>query len=118
MSNISEFTLCKIVSGIKKKDFTSEEVTESFIKNSKKSKKLNVYITNCFDEAISSAKKFDKRGDFKGLLSGVPIAVKDLFCTKNVKTTLAAKYYIILFLLTNQQLQIICGPMALFYWEN
>ena len=91
MSNISEFTLCKIVSGIKKKDFTSEEVTESFIKNSKKSKKLNVYITNCFDEAISSAKKFDKRGDFKGLLSGVPIAVKDLFCTKNVKTTAGSK---------------------------
>ena len=60
MSNISEFTLCKIVSGIKKKDFTSEEVTESFIKNSKKSKKLNVYITNCFDEAISSNPFFRK----------------------------------------------------------
>ena len=91
MTNFSKFSLTKIVSGIKKKDFTSEEVTKSFIENSKKSKKLNTYITECFDMAIDSAKKFDKKKDFKGLLSGVPIAVKDLFCTKNVKTTAGSK---------------------------
>ncbi len=87
MSNISEFSLTKIVNGIKKKDFTSEEVTKTFINNSKKSNKLNTYITECFDEALNSAKNFDKKKDFKGLLAGVPLAVKDLFCTKNVKTT-------------------------------
>ena len=91
MSNISEFSLTRIVSGIKKKDFTSEEVTRSFINNSKKSKKLNTYITECFDQAIQSAKNFDKKKDYKGLLSGVPIAVKDLFCTRNVKTTAGSK---------------------------
>ena len=91
MSNISELTLTKIVNGIKKKDFTSEEVTNSFIKNSQKSKKLNSYITECFDHALNSAKSFDKKKDFKGLLSGVPLAVKDLFCTKNVKTTAGSK---------------------------
>ena len=91
MSNISELTLTKIVNGIKKKDFTSEEVTNSFINKSQKSKKLNVYITECFEEALKSAKNFDKKKDNKGLLSGVPIAVKDLFCTKNVKTTAGSK---------------------------
>ena len=91
MSNISEFSLTKIVSGIKKKDFTSEEVTKSFINNSKKSKKLNTYITECFDQAIQSAKSFDKKKNYKGLLPGVPVAVKDLFCTKNVKTTAGSK---------------------------
>ena len=35
MSKISELSLTKIVNGIKKKDFTSEEVTKSFIDNSK-----------------------------------------------------------------------------------
>ena len=84
MANISEFSLTKLVSGIKKKDFTSEEVTKSFINNSKKSKKLNTYITECFDDAIKSAKDFDKKKDYKGLLPGIPIAVKDLFCTKNI----------------------------------
>jgi len=91
MSNISELSLNKIVNGIKKKDFTSEEVTKSFINKSQKSKKLNVYITECFEEALKSAKNFDKKKNNSGLLSGVPIAVKDLFCTKNVKTTAGSK---------------------------
>ena len=91
MTNISDFTLTKLVAGIKKKDFTSQEVTESFISSSEKSKKLNTYITKCFEEAMNSAKNFDKKKDFKGLLAGVPIAVKDLFCTKNVKTTAGSK---------------------------
>jgi len=65
MTNISEFSLNELVSGIKKKDFTSEEVTKSFINNSKKSKKLNAYITECFDDAIKSAKNFDKNKDYK-----------------------------------------------------
>ena len=91
MANISDFTLTKLVAGIKKKDFTSQEVTESFISSSEKSKKLNTYITKCFDEAISAAKNFDKKKDYKGLLPGIPIAVKDLFCTKNIKTTAGSK---------------------------
>ena len=75
MSKITELTLTKIVNGIKKKEFTSEEVTNSFINNSQKSKKLNTYITECFDNALNTAKDFDKKKDFKGLLSGVPLAV-------------------------------------------
>jgi len=91
MSNISELSLTKIVNGIKKRDFTSEEVTKTFINNSQNSKKLNVYISECFDDALKSAKSFDKKKDYNGLLSGVPIAVKDLFCTKDVKTTAGSK---------------------------
>ncbi len=91
MFNISKLSLTKIVNGIKKRDFTSEEVTKTFINNSQNSKKLNVYISECFDDALKSAKSFDKKKDYNGLLSGVPIAVKDLFCTKNVKTTAGSK---------------------------
>ena len=91
MSNISDLSLTKLVIGIKKKDFTSEEVTRSFITNSEKSTKLNTYITKCFEQAIIAAKNFDKKNDYKGLLAGVPIAVKDLFCTKNVRTTAGSK---------------------------
>ena len=91
MSNLSNFSLTDLVKGIKKKDFTSLEITKTFVNNSENSTKLNAYITKCFDEAIISAKNFDKKKDYKGLLPGIPIAVKDLFCTKNVKTTAGSK---------------------------
>ena len=91
MINILDFSLTKLVAGIKKKEFSSEEVTKSFINNSEKSKKLNTYITECFDDALSAAKNFDKKKDYNGLLSGIPIAVKDLFCTRNIKTTAGSK---------------------------
>jgi aspartyl-tRNA(Asn)/glutamyl-tRNA(Gln) amidotransferase subunit A len=91
MVNISNFTLTKLIEGIKKKNFTSQEVTQSFISSSEKSKKLNTYITKCFEKAISAAKNFDKKKNYKGLLAGIPLAVKDLFCTKNVKTTAGSK---------------------------
>ena len=61
MSDILKLSLTDIVKGIKKKSFTSEDVTKAFIKNSKKSKKLNSYITECFNEALKSAKKFDEK---------------------------------------------------------
>jgi len=91
MSDLSNFSLTDLVKGIKKKDFTSLEITKTFVNNSENSTKLNTYITKCFDEAIISAKNFDKKKDYKGLLPGIPIAVKDLFCTKNVKTTAGSK---------------------------
>jgi len=91
MTNISNLSLSEIVKGIKKKDFSSEDVTKLFINNSEKSKKLNTYITECFDEALKYAKNFDKEKNYNGLLSGIPIAVKDLFCTKNVKTTAGSR---------------------------
>ena len=91
MTDLSNTSLVDLVKGIKNKDFTSEEVTKSFIKNSKNSSKLNTYITKCFDEALISAKNFDKKNETKGLLPGIPIAVKDLFCTKDIKTTAGSK---------------------------
>ena len=44
MTNITELSLTKLVSGIKKKDFSSEEVTKSFVENSKKSKRSWINI--------------------------------------------------------------------------
>ena len=91
MKDLTKKSLCSLVEGIKKKEFTSQEITKSFIENSQKAKKLNTYITTNFDKALNQAKSFDTKKDFKGLLSGIPIAVKDLFCTKDVKTTAGSK---------------------------
>ena len=91
MSDLNQYSLTEIVSLIKTKKISSSEVTDHFIKNVKKGKKLNSFITTCFDESLKKAKKFDTQGNFDGLLPGVPLAVKDLFCTKGFKTTAGSK---------------------------
>ena len=91
MSNITDLKLVELVDKIKKKELSSSEVTIAFIERSKKSKKLNAYISENYENAIKKAKIFDQKPDFKKKLPGIPIAVKDLFCTKNIKTTAGSK---------------------------
>ena len=91
MSDITKKTLSELVKNIKEKKLSSEEVTNSYIDRSKKSKDLNAYITENFSQAIDEAKKFDRKPNFDLKLPGIPIAVKDLFCTKNVRTTAGSK---------------------------
>ena len=91
MSNITDFKLVELVDKIKKKELSSAEVTTAFIERSKKSKKLNAYISENYENAIKKAKIFDQKPDFKKKLPGIPIAVKDLFCTKNIRTTAGSK---------------------------
>jgi hypothetical protein len=45
------------------------------------------FVTTTFDQALDKAKQFDKKPNFDQLLPGIPLAVKDLFCTENIKTT-------------------------------
>ena len=91
MSSITELSLNEIVSNIKNKKFSSTEVTKAFIERSEKSKKLNAYVTENFSLAIDFAKKFDEKPNYELKLPGIPIAVKDLFCTNGIKTTAGSK---------------------------
>ena len=91
MNNITDLKLVELVDKIKKKELSSAEVTIAFIERSKKSKKLNAYISENYENAIKKAKIFDQKPDFKKKLPGIPIAVKDLFCTKNIRTTAGSK---------------------------
>jgi aspartyl-tRNA(Asn)/glutamyl-tRNA(Gln) amidotransferase subunit A len=91
MSDITKKSLTEIIKLIKKKEIKSEEVTDSFIKNINNDKKLNSIITNCSEDALKKAKNFDKNPKLDSLLPGVPIAVKDLFCTHGVRTTAGSK---------------------------
>jgi len=91
MSDITNKSLTEIVDLIKKKEIKSEEVTNSYIKNIKKGKKLNSFITESFDSALTKSKNFDAKPNYESLLPGVPLAVKDLFCTNGVRTTAGSK---------------------------
>ena len=91
MTNINDFKLFELVEKVKKKELSSKEVTSAFIERSIKSKKLNTYITENFEDALIKAKQFDEKPDFNKKLPGIPLAVKDLFCTKNIRTTAGSK---------------------------
>ncbi len=91
MSNIIDLTLVELVNKIKKKEISSKEVTTAYVDRSQKSKKLNTYITEDFENALKKADNFDKNPNYEKKLSGIPMAVKDLFCTKDLRTTAGSK---------------------------
>ena len=91
MANLIDLTLSDLVNKVKSKEISSKEITSAYIDRSKQSKKLNTYVEETFDSALKISEKFDTNPDFKKKLPGIPLAVKDLFCTKNVKTTASSK---------------------------
>lgn len=94
MTNFSNLKISSAIKGLKNKDFTSLELTEFFIKKIEENKNLNCFITNTFDKAILMAKSSDKkiqRDENIRELEGVPIGMKDLFCTDGVRTTAGSK---------------------------
>ena len=91
MSDIIDLTLVELVDKIKKKEISSKEVTAAYVDRSQKSKKLNTYVTEDFEIALKKADNFDKNPNYEKKLPGIPMAVKDLFCTKNLRTTAGSK---------------------------
>ncbi len=93
MSELTKLSLRQTLDGLKNKKFSSVEVTSAYIKNIEQNRNLNAFITETFEIALGQAKQSDaniaagKMGD----LEGIPLAIKDLFCTKNIRTTASSK---------------------------
>lgn len=90
-----KLTLKEMVSKIKNRELTSEEVVSYYLRNlSENEHEVNAFLTITADEALAKAKDIDKRiadGEKLGALAGIPIAIKDNICTEGVKTTCASK---------------------------
>ena len=91
MIEITKLSLCELIKNIKDKKISSYEITKAFVERSEKSKLLNSYITEDFKSALNKAKKFDEKPNYNLKLPGIPIAIKDLFCTFGVRTTAGSK---------------------------
>jgi len=90
--NLNELTIKQAHEGLKKKDFSSVELTKACLSQIKKiDDKIKAFITVTEDEALKKAKAVDKAGDFSNPLTGIPAGIKDIFCTKNVRTTIGSK---------------------------
>jgi aspartyl-tRNA(Asn)/glutamyl-tRNA(Gln) amidotransferase subunit A len=86
-------SVTEILEAIKKKDISATEITKEYLKRIKASDDLNCFITLTEDSALNRAKEIDKDISKNNLkpLSGLPIAQKDIFCTKGVKTSCGSK---------------------------
>ena len=94
MKELHKISICDALEGLKSKEFSASELLEEHIKQYKKHQDLNVFITETIESAKEKAKSTDKlytsNKDIKKL-EGIPIAIKDLFCTKNIRTTAGSK---------------------------
>lgn len=93
MTRLTDLGVTDLRDGIAKGDFSAKEVAESFLTATNEAEKLNAFITLTPDHALKQAEKADKdrtSGQLKPL-SGVPLGIKDLFCTNGYRTTAASK---------------------------
>jgi len=93
MTKLTNLTMADARKALAAKEFTAVELVDAHIKQAEKAKPLNAFVTETFDLAREQAKASDVRiakGE-AGAMEGLPIGMKDLFCTEGVRTTACSK---------------------------
>jgi aspartyl-tRNA(Asn)/glutamyl-tRNA(Gln) amidotransferase subunit A len=88
MTDLTKLTLADALDGLKAKKFSSREITQDFIQSIEASRVINAYVVETPEKALEMADLADARlakGE-GGKLEGAPLGVKDLYCTKGVRT--------------------------------
>ncbi len=92
---LNELTIVEAADGLRKKKFSSVELTEACLKRiHERNETLNAFITVADESALLEAKRADKqiqKGVAVHALTGVPFSVKDAICVKDIRSTGAAK---------------------------
>ena len=93
MSDLLKYDLLGASEAIKSKEISSVELTNAYIEAIEKTSSLGAYLEIVKDKALEMAKVSDENIS-KGVsrpLEGLPIGIKDMFCTKDIKTTASSK---------------------------
>jgi aspartyl-tRNA(Asn)/glutamyl-tRNA(Gln) amidotransferase subunit A len=93
MTALTSLTIAQARDGLKTKSFSAAELAEAHIAAVEQARGLNAYVLETPDHARAQAKASDARiaSGSAGPLEGIPIGVKDLFCTRDVRTTACSK---------------------------
>ena len=92
MAALTDLTLAEARDGLAAKRFSARELTEAHVAAVTAARPLNAFITETPDRALAAATASDERiarGEARPL-EGLPLAIKDLFCTEGVLTTAAS----------------------------
>jgi len=89
MTSLTSLTIAAARAGLAKKEFTATELADAHLAAMERARALNAYVLETPERAAAMAKVADARiaKGAAGPLEGIPIAVKDLFCTEGVRTT-------------------------------
>ena len=93
MTDLTALSLADAREGLVQKSFTSLELTDAHLVAMEKARVLNAYVLETPEQARAMARAADERiakGE-AGNLEGLPLGVKDLFATKDVRTTACSK---------------------------
>ena len=93
MTDLTDLGVAAIRDGVREGSFSAREVADAFVAKVSKAKMLNAFLVETPDHAIAAADAADAAraaGETLKPLAGVPIGMKDLFCTKGVASTAAS----------------------------
>jgi aspartyl-tRNA(Asn)/glutamyl-tRNA(Gln) amidotransferase subunit A len=93
VTELTDLTVAAIRDGVRSGAFSAREVADAFVTAVSRAKDLNAFLVETPDHAIAAAEAADDAraaGETLKPLAGVPIGMKDLFCTKGVPSTAAS----------------------------
>lgn len=94
-AQLTALTIQAAASALAQGEISSRQLTEAYLANIERLEpQVHAFITLTAEEALAAADASDKRravGQSKGPLDGIPMALKDIFCTDGVLTTCASK---------------------------
>lgn len=89
MTKLTDLTISQARDGLNKKEFSAVELTQAYLKNMQDKKNLNAFVYEApeqvLKQAATSQEKINQGNG--GNLEGIPLGIKDLFCTKGMDTT-------------------------------
>jgi len=89
MTKLTDLTVAAALDGLAKGSFSAKELTQAHLDAMAAARNLNAYITETPEKALRMAEASDqrRRTGKAGAMEGIPLAIKDLFCTEGVLTT-------------------------------
>ncbi|MEZ5840155.1 MAG: Asp-tRNA(Asn)/Glu-tRNA(Gln) amidotransferase subunit GatA [Hyphomicrobiales bacterium] len=93
MTDLTELTIAEARELLIEREITAVELTEAYLAAMEAARGLNAFVLETPEKALDMAKASDARlaREAGGELEGIPLGVKDLFCTKDVRSTACSR---------------------------